>query len=170
MSYTPHNFGPVRRLDADAVGQPGKRTFRLLVTSNEGTACLWLEKEELQALGVAIDQLMARLSGQSEWKMYGAPADPYQPAEGFPPEAQVEFKVGQLSLGYESDSGMFVLLVHDSDDDPEGPASFTCLATAIQMRALGRRISSVVAAGRPRCLLCGDPIDDGGRHFCVRAN
>ncbi len=169
MTYDPKDFGPVLRLDADAEGPPGKRTFRLLVASREGTASLWLEKEELRALGVAIDQLLARISGRPEWKLYGRAPEPYEPTLEFPAPAQVDFKVGQLSLGYETDSDMFVLLIHDSEDDPEGPASFTCLATAAQVRALSNRIESVISAGRPTCPLCGDSMDPDG-HSCIRDN
>ncbi len=169
MTYNPKDFGPVLRLDADAEGPPGGRTFRLLVASREGTASLWLEKEELRALGVAIDQLLARVSGRPEWKFYGKSPEPYEPADEFSNPALVDFKVGQLSLGYETDSDMYVLLIHNSEDDPEGPASFTCLATAPQVRALSRRIESVISAGRPTCPLCGDPTEEG-EHNCVRAN
>ncbi len=169
MKDSPYNFGPTLRLEADAVGPPGQRTFRLLAANQEGAACLWLEKEELQALGVAIDQLLARLSNRSEWKLYGAPPNPFCPSEGFPAIPLVEFKVGQLSLGYESDSRTFVLLVHDSDADPEGPPTFTCATSVIQMRQLGQQIPAVIAAGRPRCPLCGDALEPEG-HSCVRAN
>ncbi len=169
MAHTPNDFGLASRLEADAEGPPGKRTFRLLVTGRQGTASLWLEKEELRALGIAMDQLLARVSGRTQWKLYGTQPEPYEPAESAPATPMVEFKVGQLSLGYETDSRMFVLLVHDSEDDPEGPATFTCLASATQIRALSQRIESVVSAGRPTCPVCGDPIDAEG-HFCVRQN
>ncbi len=169
MSGTPYNFGPVSMVNADAVGSPGRRTFRLLVRGNEGTASLWLEKEELQALAVAIDQMLARLSRKPEWKYYGSPPEPYEPTDDAELSPLVEFKVGQLSIGYDSDRRMFVLLAHDANDDPEGPATFTCLASAAQLRRLSRRISSVVAAGRPRCFLCGDVIEPEG-HNCVRWN
>ncbi|MGE5618890.1 MAG: DUF3090 family protein [Sphingomonadaceae bacterium] len=170
MAGIPNDFGPVSRLEAEAEGPPGTRTFRLLVTGRHGTAFLWLEKEELRALGMAIDQLLARVSGRPQWKLYGKAPEPYEPSPRdatTPPS--VEFKVGQLSLGYETESRLFVLLVHDSDDDPEGPATFTCLASATQLRALSQRIESVISAGRPTCPLCGDPLDGGG-HFCVREN
>ena len=169
MSDAPYNFGRALDVSADAVGTPGRRTFRLLVTGDDGLASLWLEKEELQALGVAIDQMLARLSRKPEWKVYGNSPDPYDPSGDPDTGPAVEFKVGQLSIGYDADKRLFVLLAHDSEDDPEGPATFTCLATASQLRELSRRISSVVAAGRPRCFLCGDPIEPEG-HVCVRWN
>ena len=169
MESTPYDFGPVARLDAESQGPPGQRTFRLLVTSDQGTASLWLEKEDLQTLGLAIEQFLAQLSGRPQWKLYGAPPAPYQPPRGFPLKPLVELKVGQLSIGYEDTSGLFVLLIHDVDADPDGPASFTCLASSSQLEALSRRIESIIAAGRPRCPLCGDPMDRD-RHACIRSN
>jgi uncharacterized repeat protein (TIGR03847 family) len=169
MTDGPYNFGPISRVDADAVGAPGQRTFRLLVTGGEGMALLWLEKEELQALAVAIDQMLARLSRKPEWKFYGTTIEPYEPPEETVATPGVEFKVGQLSLGYDSDRKMFVLMAHDPEDDPEGPPTFTCLVTSSQLRTLSRRITSVVVGGRPRCTLCGDPIEPEG-HVCVRLN
>ncbi len=169
MTDSPHDFGPISHVDASAVGAPGQRTFRLLVSGEEGIASLWLEKEELQALGVAIDQMLARLSRKPEWKFYGSAPEQDDPAGDAEASPSIEFKVGQLSLGFDTDKRMFVLLAHDAEDDPEGPATFTCLATASQLRSLSRRISTVVSAGRPRCVLCGDPIEPDG-HVCVRLN
>lgn len=169
MVDSPHNFGQVIRLEASAVGQPGQRTFRLLVANGESSASLWMEKEELQALGIAIDQLLARLSRRSQWKTYGAPVEPWQPTEDVPSNPQIDFKVAQLSLGYDSESRTFTLMVHDSDDDPEGPATFSCTATTSQLRRLGDQITAVIAAGRPRCPLCGDPLEPEG-HQCIRSN
>ena len=37
-------------------------------------------------------------------------------------------------------------------------------------RSLVARIGSVVAAGRPRCPLCGRPLEGDGAHFCPGAN
>jgi len=169
MAETPRNFGAVDRLQADAIGPPGRRTFRLVVSGDEGTAALWMDKEELQALGVATEQFLARLTGRLQWKTYGTSEEPYEGAEELKEDPQVEFKVGQLSLGYESETSMFVLMIHDADSDPTGPATFSCLASMPKMRELSRRIASVVSAGRPRCRLCGDPMEADG-HFCVRAN
>jgi len=169
MTDASYGFGPVSRVDADAVGAPGHRTFRLVVIGGEGIATLWLEKEELQALGVAIDQMLAKLSRKPEWKFYGSAPEPYEPGGEVDVSPSVEFKVGQLSLGYDAGKRMFVLLAHDAEADPEGPATFTCFATASQLRSLSRRITVVVSAGRPRCTLCGDPIEPEG-HVCVRLN
>ena len=62
MEDARHTFNEVRRLQADAVGEPGNRRFRLLVEDGHRAACLWLDKEQLQALGLAIDQQFSPLS------------------------------------------------------------------------------------------------------------
>jgi uncharacterized repeat protein (TIGR03847 family) len=170
-------FGPATRLQAQAIGEPGHRTFRLLVESDDGrAAALWVEKEQLQALGLAIEQLMAEFQGRSGTR---PPRQP--PLETFPPNPTVDFKVGRLALGQdesELETGpRYVLLVYDlegSDDEETttSPATFATRATRDQLRALSRNISEVVAAGRPRCPLCGEPMDTTAEksHYCVRSN
>jgi len=169
-------FGPATRLQAQAIGEPGHRTFRLLVESDDGrAAALWVEKEQLQALGLAIEQLMAEFQG-------GAAARPPRqpPIETFPPNPAVDFKVGRLALGQdesELETGpRYVLLVYDLEGSGEeeetttSPATFATRATREQLRALSRNITEVVAAGRPRCPLCGEPMDAERAHTCVRSN
>src|SRR3954471_14281819 len=95
-------FGPVLRIEADAVGPPGRRAFRLLAVRDGGTAWLWVEREQLQALAMLIEQL---LTGLPALDMRASPAkgqtgsEARQGASTVPPD--VEFKVGQLALGYD---------------------------------------------------------------------
>ncbi len=172
-----HVFGPATRLQAQAVGEPGHRTFRLLVESDDGrAAALWVEKEQLQALGLAVEQLLAEFQGHPSARM------PPQPAvETFPSNPTVDFKVGRLALGQdesELESGpRYVLLVYDlessgaEEEEPTQRATFVSRATREQLRALSRNIAEVVAAGRPRCPLCGEPMQSQDKpHGCVRTN
>jgi uncharacterized repeat protein (TIGR03847 family) len=170
-------FGPATRLQAQAFGEPGHRTFRLMVESDDGrAAALWVEKEQLQALGLAVEQLLAEFKGKLSAR---PPRQP--PVETFPPNPTIDFKVGRLALGQdesELESGpRYVLLVYDlegtasDEEEPSQPATFACRATREQLRALSKNIADVVAAGRPRCPLCGAPMDSPGKpHGCVRAN
>ena len=170
-------FGPATRLQAQAIGEPGHRTFRLLIESDDGrAAALWVEKEQLQALGLAVEQLLAEFQGTA---MTRPPRQP--PIETFPPNPTVDFKVGRLALGQdesELETGpRYVLLVYDlegsgaEEEEPTQPATFAARATREQLRALSRNIAEVVSAGRPRCPLCGEPMESANKpHGCVRTN
>src|SRR2546430_10140808 len=58
MAVVSYEFRTVRRLEAEAIGVPGKRTFRLLADNDAGSAIIWTEKEHLQALAVAIRHML----------------------------------------------------------------------------------------------------------------
>ena len=60
MTESHNQFGHITSFKADAIGQPGERRFRLLAEAADGrTAVLWLEKEQLFNLAVALKRLMA---------------------------------------------------------------------------------------------------------------
>ena len=148
-----------------------------MVEAEDGrAAALWVEKEQLQALGLAVEQLLAEFQGKTAGR---PPKQP--PVETFPANPTIDFKVGRLALGQdesELETGpRYVLLVYDlegsgsEEEEPNQPATFACRATREQLRALSRNIAEVVAAGRPRCPLCGEPMESSDKsHGCVRAN
>lgn len=160
-------FDEPSRLEADAVGAPGSRRFRLLIEGRPGAACLWMEKEQLQALGLAIDQLVAPLA--TLWDRTANPTVESTRAGDFPENPAIELQVGRLALGFNEEDKHFIVLVHDAEADPEGPATLTCRATRAQLRALSQAITALVSAGRPRCPLCGQPLGDGP-HSCPGTN
>ena len=49
------------------------------------------------------------------------------------------------------------------------PSMVRFWVTPAQIRAFGIRGQELVAAGRPTCAMCGQPIDPEG-HFCPRRN
>jgi uncharacterized repeat protein (TIGR03847 family) len=163
MAEEPIDFGLADRLEANAVGQPGQRTFHLLVDSQGEIALLWLEKEQLNALGEAIEQVLAQIGERGV-----PPADPPLSA-GVAIAASVEFQIGQLAIGYDHDRKRFLFIAHRSETDPEGPPTFTCQSTPAQARRLSHQIIAVVNAGRPRCRLCNQPINPEG-HICPGSN
>src|SRR4051794_41914826 len=77
------DLGPVLRLDALALGAPGRRTFRLVAANRARMVWLWLEREELQVLGMTVEQL---LGGQS---MAHWPLDPTLAAAQAPTEKAI---------------------------------------------------------------------------------
>src|SRR5690348_15826201 len=49
------------RIQIEAIGQPGERRFRLLALVNGQTYAVWMEKQQVQALGLALEQMLERL-------------------------------------------------------------------------------------------------------------
>ena len=56
-----YDFAAVDAIDAEAIGTPGKRTFRLRILRGDNAAALWVEKQQLAALGEAIPRLLEQL-------------------------------------------------------------------------------------------------------------
>lgn len=169
MDDVRYDFAIVNRLEAEAIGRPGQRTFRLILgNERDETAVLWIEKEQLQALGEAIDRLLAHLSPRQLKRLDVAPGVP-EPVGPLLDAPTVEFKIGTLALGYEAEQRLCLLQAHDIEGDPEGPATFRCLIRRSQFRRLSIQIAGIVATGRPLCTMCGQPLS-GGAHFCPPSN
>ena len=175
-SQAKYRFGSPSRITPEAIGEPGKRTFRLILESGAGSASLWLEKEQLYQLAIYIQEITGSLS------------DTDKEAGGTVPEPQwsggitnVEFKVGRLALGHDGASRCFLILAHDAsaedEDQNEGQdegqdesmATLSFWLTVGQGEELAKEALKVCAAGRPQCFLCGKPINPDG-HMCPRAN
>ena len=163
------DFGQVTRLQADAVGRPGQRAFRVLVEAERGTACLWVEREQLQALAMLVEQL---LTGWPAVQVSGAQAaageQRSKPAP-FTTDPDVDFRVGQLAIGFDDRSSLYVLLAHNAESESGEEPDFTCQVTRVQLRALSETIPPLLAAGRPRCPMCDLPLGSG-THHCARSN
>lgn len=153
-----HELGVCSAIVAEALGRPGERTFRLRANAERGSVILWVEKEQLHELAMAIKQLLRRAvhagaQGQTP-PMRAATAD-------------FEFKVARLALGQDADSPRYVLVASAREDEDAG---VTLWLDAAQLDALADQALDVHAGGRPRCPLCGASITDGEPHMCVRAN
>ena len=169
MDDVRYDYRVLTRLEAEALGRPGQRTFRLIVGNDRGeTAVLWIEKEQLQALGEAIDRLLAQLGPRRTRRLDVRPAPP-QPAAPLVDPPAAEFKIGRLGLGYDAEESRCLLVAHDIEGDPEGPPTLRCLITRAQFRHLSEQIAGLMAAGRPLCPMCGTPLSDEP-HFCPPSN
>ena len=159
-----YQFGAVNRLQAEAIGEPGQRVFRILLESGSASGSLWLEKEQLYQLALYIHEISRSLSS----RVQSSPEEVPEP-EWSGEATTVEFKVGELALGHDSSSNCFFILVHDYDEGEESPAALRFWATLSQAKELADEAIKVCAAGRPRCFLCGQPINPDG-HTCPRSN
>ncbi len=161
------DFGTLEYISAEAIGQPGQRRFRLLVLNDEAlSGSLWLEKEQLAALGDALDTVLSN----EGYEYQGTPPDDQPEAPVFPLDADVEMRVLQLSMGVNQAERRVVLVTGDSSNpDDEDALNLQFEFDYVRAFELRRLIAEVVASGRPKCPLCTAPMDPEG-HVCVRSN
>ena len=170
MPYHVFDLNPVEWITTDAVGEPGKRVFYLQARKRLDLVTLICEKEHIGALSLAIEQLLLSVVD------YDADAvvepDPVL-HEGIELEFPLEpaFRVAEVNLGYDQVSEQLVVIAYEllSEDDDNKPSIARFWTTPAQMRAFAIRGHEIVAAGRPTCAMCGEPIDPEG-HFCPRKN
>jgi uncharacterized repeat protein (TIGR03847 family) len=170
MPYEVFDLNPVDRITTGAVGQPGSRVFYLQARKQLRVVTVICEKEQVAALAMAIDQLLLSLAkGDADAVVEPDPII----YEGTDLEYPLEpiFRVGQVSLGYDEKTGRLVIIAYEQLEEDEGTTASVARfwATPAQMRALSIHGQQVVAAGRPLCTMCGEPIDPEG-HFCPRRN
>ncbi len=158
-------FTSISSITPEALGEPGKRTFRLLVEDAAGSAMLWMEKEQLFQLAMAITRLQAILpaSGEEESQPPGAGG------EGAGPH--YEFTVGKIVLGHEGNSDRFVIDAYDAgvEESEDDAPTIRLWGVRGQLRTFAAEALKVCAAGRPICPLCSEPMDTTG-HKCARVN
>jgi uncharacterized repeat protein (TIGR03847 family) len=156
------DFGTARAIDARAHGLPGARTFQLrIIGSNNESALLWLEKQQMQALSLALTQVLSQL---------GKPPRTGEDIASFPEGPDHDFRVGRMAIGFDTANGTVVLHVFDAsrgeeEEEPDVQVRITDDACA----GLNSRLQEIIAGGRPVCPLCGGPMDRGG-HACIRSN
>ena len=160
MSEPRNEIHQVGSLAADAIGEPGRRTFRMVADGAVGSAMIWLEKEQLFQLALAIQQILAASSEED-------PAPATAPPGGA--GVSLDFKVGKLALGRDGRTGLFMIDAHDLEEEDEESATVRVWASARIVREFSEEAMRVCAAGRPICPLCGASIDPDG-HPCSRIN
>lgn len=171
-----YDLNPVVHLIADAVGEPGKRTFFIQARAGSELVSLVMEKHDVGSLAISVLQLLEELE-----KSYPDLPHTSRSQKMLRPEHPMEplFRVGQLSIGYDEEADAVWLIakpymVNEETDEVIDPTSdevpgVRFVATRDQMRAMSEHALEVISQGRPVCPLCNRPIDRGG-HFCARTD
>lgn len=170
MPHQVFDLNPVDRITTDAIGEPGSRVFYLQARKDQRLVTLICEKEQIAGLAVAIDQvLLSMVDGDVEAVV--APDPVLDGGMDLEYPMDPAFRVGEVNLGYDQANEMLVIIAYEllpeGEDAPPSVARFW--AGPAQMRAFSIHGQEVVAAGRPICAMCGQPIDPEG-HFCPRRN
>jgi uncharacterized repeat protein (TIGR03847 family) len=156
------NIGTVQELAAESFGEPGQRTFRLKAATPSGQIGLWLEKQQLVMLGAAIEQILEQVP--SELGEHPHPTAPTTTISG-----EVEAHVGSMALAYDREQEGFILAAQDLWDATLDISSVVLLVSHSQLALVEKQVEAIVAASRPRCLLCDTPLS-GEPHFCPPSN
>jgi uncharacterized repeat protein (TIGR03847 family) len=80
-----------------------------------------------------------------------------------------EWVVGSLGVSYDEEADRIVIVAEELVEEGDDGARARISATREQVAALSAQGAEAVAAGRPPCPLCGQPLDPEG-HTCVRLN
>jgi uncharacterized repeat protein (TIGR03847 family) len=182
MAHYEDDIYPVTRITAGAIGEPGRRVF-ILQAALEGQTISWIiEKEQAVALGKVIPRLLADV--RADYPELSDPLVATKPNLTLAEPLEPVFRVSSIALGYDRLHDLVVLTLVDGDDDDalddelevevedevedeiDGAPDLRIFATRGQALLLSQQAETVVAAGRPSCPICGEPMDDFG-HFCL---
>lgn len=154
--------GDAQRLSVEAIGEPGQRRFRLLAIVEGATYIVWLEKQQVFALGRAIEQVLESLPD------VGPGDDAASPPTEFDTETSSQFRAGRMELGFDESRDRLVVIAHDIETEEEEPR-LTVRITRSQARDFSAEAAAVVSAGRPLCPLCGRAMGPEP-HVCPEQN
>lgn len=196
MSMVIHLFEQPERFVVGTVGPPGQRTFFLQARDGSRVTSVALEKQQVSVLAERVDVLLDEVLRQTQGDVSIPAVAPSGSTDSEPLDQPIveEFRVGTITLSWESEDQVVVIelfpiseesLVVESESEseegsegePEVELELEVEASEVLIvklaptyaRAFAKRAQTVVAAGRPPCQFCGNPVDPEG-HICPRAN
>lgn len=168
------------RFVAGTVGDPGDRTFYLQAVAGARVTSVALEKQQVAVLAERVDELLDEVVRRSGGEAPVPAVTPVALTDTAPLTVPIEedFRVGTMSLTWDGDAERVVIECLEVGEEASSEADLTPSSdgsllrvslTGAAARAFAKRAMSVVAAGRPPCPFCGNPLDPSG-HICPRAN
>jgi uncharacterized repeat protein (TIGR03847 family) len=197
MTHQVHAFEPPERFVAGTVGEPGDRTFFLQASGGGRVVSVVLEKVQVSLLAEKLEELLAEAHQRFALELPPANLGPPD-NEPLETPVDEEFRVGTLGLAFDVDTATVVIEAiavgegdaeaeeeeaealtvdddeEDEDDEDEDKIDEDLDRLRVRLtpqatREFIDRARRVVAAGRPPCPLCGQPLDPRG-HLCPRHN
>ena len=191
MAILVHRYDAPDRFVAGTVGQPGERTFFLQAREGNRITSVACEKQQVSVLAEhldkVLDEVVRRSAGEIDVPPASATARDVDPLDAPITE---EFRVGTMTIAWDPSIHRIVIELFsnvDTEEEEPGvdPAAarqaeaesdeinadevFVVKITASYARAFVARAQALVAAGRPPCPFCLQPLDAKG-HVCPRAN
>ena len=175
----PIELDSIDALGTGAVGEPGQRAFYIQARSESAQLTVLVEKEQVALLATEAVAFLDRIADQYPEDLITLPEAVAELREPTVPL----FRARMIGLGFDPERELVLIELreHSEDDDEEEaeddePAAeheegyiARIYATRPQVRAMAAHGAGVVAAGRPLCELCSQPLDPAG-HRCPRWN
>src|SRR3954447_5085592 len=188
MAILVHRYDAPDRFVAGTVGTPGERTFFLQAREGNRIISVGCEKQQVSVLAEHLDRVLDEVKRRSGGRADVPPAA-RKPTDTEPLDAPIteEFRVGTMTIAWDPSIDRIVIELFSNVDEDESaeeatsaptPAEpdeieadevFVVKITASYARDFVARAQALVAAGRPSCPFCLQPIDPQG-HICPRAN
>jgi uncharacterized repeat protein (TIGR03847 family) len=190
MAILVHRYDAPDRFVAGTVGQPGERTFFLQAREGNRITSVACEKQQVSVLAEHLDKVLDEVVRRSAGEINVPPAT-NKARDVDPLDAPIteEFRVGTMTIAWdptidrivielfsnvdteaeEAEAEPAVEVPTESDDTINADEVFVVKITASYARDFVARAQALVAAGRPPCPFCLQPLDPSG-HICPRAN
>src|SRR6476620_11195796 len=177
---TVQDFDPADRFVPCTDNHAGQRAFCLQASTGPLVVTVAGEKQQVSILADRINDVLDQLAPVAAVEP-GEPGGVPEDTEPLQTPFDEDWRVQTLSLAWHEDRQKVVIECHDhdpdevdedADDEEVGPLGRNSIRVALapaEARAFARRTNALVAAGRPPCPFCGNPLDPTG-HVCPRAN
>lgn len=180
MAQVVHRYEFPERFVAGTVGEPGERTFFVQARQGNRLTSVSCEKRQVQVLADHLERVLDELQRLSEGALRipkaREHADDLDPLDA---PLEEDFRAGTMTIAWDSLlSAVQIELFSETDDDEpevifadertEGEA-LEVKITPTQARDFVARARDLIAAGRPSCPFCGQPLEPAG-HICPRSN
>lgn len=184
MARLVYNFDNPDRFVAGTVGQPGSRTFYLQARDGDRIVSVMLEKVQVTLLAERLTLLLAEVRERGA----NVPMEPVPTEVDAAPldePLNETFRVGTMAIVWDGDDESIVVEARamseddeapdeamEADDDPDPDDESDVVRVHLSPRqalAFAKRALEIVAAGRPPCPFCGQPLNPEG-HICARRN
>lgn len=150
---------------AGTVGPPGQRSFHLQFEDEDHRVTLLAEKQQVASLGEMLARILTRfeLTSATDWD---------RDAMALRAPVDAVWRVASGEVGALVEQRRVELHLVGLDVGDEVPFDEVALSMDLdQARRLTAHIDELVDQGRPRCHLCGRPVEPDARgHVCPATN
>ncbi len=149
MANTVVELDPVTHITAGAVGKPGQRTFFIQAEKGLERVTLVCEKEQVQALADAVDEMVTNLEqefGLTRFEGLRVDENAMQVKEEEP-----LFRVGAMGLGYDANRDKILLVAQEAlaeEEEEHDPREVRLFASREQMQVVSQYAREIIGKGR----------------------